>query len=101
MAMSNKRSVLDSLWINVKRVTTMPRGRPQTAPARALNVRVEVSDLEKLALLQTITGTATAEVVRAALKDYIRANEAKLRDAGERLAKGDYWGNESSDKIVR
>jgi hypothetical protein len=73
----------------------MPRGRPQTAPARALNVRVEVSDLEKLALLQTITGTTTAEVVRAALKDYIRAHEGKLKEAGEKLAAGSYWTDNS------
>jgi hypothetical protein len=72
----------------------MPRGRPQTAPARALNVRVEVSDLEKLAVLQTITGRATAEVVRAALKDYIQANEGKLREAGKKLANGEFWKQE-------
>lgn len=69
----------------------MPRGRPEKAPARALNVRVEVSDLEKLALLQTITGTATAEVVRAAIKEYIRANEGKLQQAGQEIAQGTYW----------
>lgn len=92
--MSNKsvRARIHSL--NVKRVTTMPRGRPQQAPARALNVRVEVSDLEKLALLQTVTGTTTAEVVRAALKGYIAANEGKLREAGEKLAKGEFWKSE-------
>jgi hypothetical protein len=73
----------------------MPRGRPQTAPARSLNVRVEVSDLDKLALLQTITGTPTAEVVRDALKKYIKANEAKLREAGEKLATGSYWNDNS------
>ncbi len=69
----------------------MPRGRPQKAPARSLNVRVEVTDLDKLALLQTITGTPTAEVVRDALKRYISANEEKLKEAGERLASGSYW----------
>lgn len=69
----------------------MPRGRPQKAPARSLNVRVEVSDLDKLALLQTITGTPTAEVVRDALKSYIKANERKLREAGRKLASGEYW----------
>ena len=75
----------------------MPRGRPQKAPARSLNVRVEVSDLEKLAVLQTITGKPTAEVVRDALRRYIKSNEGKLREAGERLASGSYWtGNEEN-----
>jgi len=69
----------------------MPRGRPQKDPARSLNVRVPVSDLEKLALLQTITGTPTAEIVRGALKSYIKANERKLKEAGEKLAAGEYW----------
>ncbi|RFU48032.1 hypothetical protein D0B32_10965 [Paraburkholderia sp. DHOC27] len=69
----------------------MPRGRPEKAPARSLNVRVEVSDLDKLALLQTITGTSTAEVVRSALKEYIKTNEGRLREAGEKLAKGEFW----------
>jgi predicted DNA-binding protein len=69
----------------------MPRGRPQTAPARSLNVRVEVSDLDKLALLQTITGKSTADVVREAVRAYIATNEDKLREAGERLARGDYF----------
>lgn len=76
----------------------MPRGRPQKAPARALNVRVEVSDLEKLALLQNITGTATAEIVRAALKAYIAKNEDKLREAGTEIAKGTYWERRSANK---
>lgn len=76
----------------------MPRGRPQKAPARALNVRVEVSDLEKLAILQTITGTATAEIVRAALKAYIAKNEDKLREAGNEIAKGTYWDRRDADK---
>lgn len=71
----------------------MPRGRPQKAPARSLNVRVEVADLEKLALLQTITGKPTADVVREAVKAYIDANEGKLREAGEKLAHGQYWEN--------
>ncbi len=75
----------------------MPRGRPQKAPARALNVRVEVADLEKLALIQTITGTPTAEVVRDALKRYIKANEGKLKEAGERLASGSYWDAKEGD----
>jgi hypothetical protein len=74
----------------------MPRGRPQKAPARSLNVRVEVSDLDKLALLQTITGTPTAEIVRDALKGYIKANEGKLREAGARLASGEYWTPEGN-----
>lgn len=72
----------------------MPRGRPQKAPARSLNVRVEVADLDKLALLQTITGKPTADVVRDAVKAYIGENEGKLREAGEKLAKGEYWENE-------
>jgi len=66
----------------------MPRGRPQKEPARALNVRVEVADLEKLALLQAITGRATAEVVREALRSYITSNEARIREAGEVMASG-------------
>ncbi|NRO99578.1 hypothetical protein GWC77_27345 [Paraburkholderia sp. NMBU_R16] len=72
----------------MQKVMKMPRGRPAKAPARSLNVRVEVSDLEKLALLQTITGKATAEVVRDAIKLYIKLNDGKLREAGERLAQG-------------
>ncbi|MFM0397344.1 hypothetical protein [Paraburkholderia phytofirmans] len=74
-------------------VMTMPRGRPQKDPARSLNVRVEVADLEKLAVLQTITGKTTADVVREALKRYIKNNEGKLREAGEKLASGSYWEN--------
>ncbi|PCE27532.1 hypothetical protein BWP39_03245 [Paraburkholderia acidicola] len=79
-------------------VTKMPRGRPQKAPARSLNVRVEVVDLDKLALLQTITGMPTAEIVRNALKTYIKSNEGKLRDAGEKLATGQYWDAEITTK---
>ena len=70
----------------------MPRGRPQKAPARSLNVRVEVADLDKLALLQAITGKATADVVREAIRRYIDQNENQLKEAGERLAKGEYFG---------
>lgn len=73
----------------------MPRGRPQKAPARSLNVRVEVSDLEKLAMLQTITGKATADVVRDAIRKYIAGNEEKLREVGEKLAAGSYWPDNS------
>jgi predicted DNA-binding protein len=87
--------LLDSLLLNIQRAMIMPRGRPQKDPARALNVRVEVSDLEKLALLQTVTGRPTAEVVRAALKDYIAKNEDKLRQAGSELAEGTYWERRS------
>lgn len=75
----------------------MPRGRPQKAPARSLNVRVEESDLEKLALLQTITKTSTADVVRAALRAYIAEHEDKLRKAGERLARGEYFNEGKPD----
>lgn len=69
----------------------MPRGRPQKAPARSLNVRVEVADLDKLALLQTITGKPTADVVREAVRAYIDENEGQLREAGAKLAAGEFW----------
>ncbi len=75
----------------------MPRGRPQKDPARSLNVRVEVADLEKLALLQTITGKPTADVVRGAIKAYIAENDAALREAGEKLARGEYFGGAAKE----
>lgn len=57
-------------------------------------MRVEVTDLDKLALLQTITGTPTAEVVHDVLMRYIKSHEDKLKEAGERLASGSYWDAE-------
>ena len=61
-------------------------------------MRVEVSDLEKLAILQNITHKPTADVVRAALKAYIAEHEEKLRQAGTEIAQGTYWDRREADK---
>lgn len=69
----------------------MPRGRPAKAPTRSLNIRVDVEDLDMLALIQTATRVPTAEVVRTFLKQYIEQNRDTLRVMGEHLKRGHHW----------
>lgn len=65
----------------------MARGKTLDTETRPLNVRVDVDDLKTLQLLQIVTGTPTAEVVRAMLKEYIGKNKKLLTQAGEVLVK--------------
>jgi hypothetical protein len=66
----------------------MARGKTLDTETRPLNVRVDVDDLKTLQLLQIVTGTNTADVVRKSLKDYIAQNRKLLTQAGEALVKG-------------
>jgi hypothetical protein len=70
----------------------MPRGRPAKAPTRSLNIRVDVDDLDMLALIQTATKVPTADVVRKFLTSYIEQNKDTLRIMGEHLKQGHHWG---------
>jgi hypothetical protein len=65
----------------------MARGKALDTETRPLNVRVDVDDLRALQLLQIVTETPTAEVVRAMLKEYIAKNKKLLTQAGEVLVK--------------
>jgi hypothetical protein len=66
----------------------MARGKTLDTETRPLNVRVDVDDLKTLQLLQIVTGTSTADVVRESLKEYIGKNRKLLTQAGEALVKG-------------
>jgi len=66
----------------------MARGKSLDTETRPLNVRVDVDDLKTLQLLQIVTGTSTADVVRESLKEYITKNKKLLTQAGEALVKG-------------
>jgi hypothetical protein len=66
----------------------MARGKALDSETRPLNVRVDVDDLKTLQLLQIVTGTTTADVVRDMLREYIAKNKKLLTQAGEALVKG-------------
>jgi hypothetical protein len=72
----------------LRRLREMPRGRPAKAPTRSLNIRVDVDDLDMLAIIQTVTKVPTAEVVRDFLKDYIARNDGLLKALGTGLKEG-------------
>ncbi|KVK77746.1 hypothetical protein WS90_21570 [Burkholderia cepacia] len=92
----------------------MAMGRPKGPPSRPLNVRVETSDLDKLALIYRVTGKSTADVVRDAIKLYIKLHESQIRDAEWKIAGGvgqrstgwetmtpEEWGIDQDDEDAR
>jgi hypothetical protein len=76
----------------------MPRGRPASAPTRSLNIRIDVEDLDMLAIIQTVTKVPTAEIVRKALKEYIAQQQGLLRETGKKLSTGAHWSSTSKTK---
>lgn len=75
----------------------MAMGRPKGPPSRPLNVRIETADLDKLSLIYKVTGKPTADVIRDAVKLYIKLHDSQLREAqqmisGEGKRTSGQWG---------
>jgi hypothetical protein len=64
----------------------MAMGRPKGPPSRPLNVRIETADLDKLALINSVTGKSAADVVRDAIKLYVKLHDRQLKEAESRIA---------------